>query len=193
MARMVRERRCDMPWRDRRQREKPMRTLVHVAVAAALSTTAAVAAPADEASTMPSSRAATLLDVMADGVQIYACEATERGLEWVFKAPEANLFDTSGRQVGIHFGGPTWKLQDGSLVVGEVVSRSDAPRAGAIPWLLLRAKSHGGGGVLSAVTHVRRTNTQGGVAPRDGCDPRHVSEEARMRYSATYEFFATPE
>jgi hypothetical protein len=56
-------------------------------------------------------------------------------------AAQLPLFDASGRQIGIHFGSPTWKRRDGSLVVGEVVSRSDAASAGAIPALLLRAQS----------------------------------------------------
>ena len=83
-----------------------------------------------------------LLEVAADGVQIYACEAKGQGFEWVFKAPEANLFNTQNLQVGTHFAGPTWKADDGSTVVGEVAARADAPAGGAIPWLLLRAKSN---------------------------------------------------
>ena len=50
-----------------------------------------------------------LLEVAADGVQIYACEAKGQGFEWVFKAPEANLFSAQNLQVGTHFAGPTWK------------------------------------------------------------------------------------
>ena len=44
-----------------------------------------------------------LLEVVADGVQIYTCEAKDGGFAWSFKAPEANLFDKQGRQVGTHF------------------------------------------------------------------------------------------
>jgi len=40
-----------------------------------------------------------------------------------------------------HFGGPTWKLDDGSAVVGEVIAKADAPEPDAFQWLLLRAKS----------------------------------------------------
>ena len=81
-----------------------------------------------------------LLEVAADGVQIYACEAKGQGFEWVFKAPEANLFNTQNLQVGTHFAGPTWKADDGSTVVGEVAARADAPAGGAIPWLLLQCQ-----------------------------------------------------
>jgi hypothetical protein len=74
-------------------------------------------------------------------------------------------------------------------VVGEVVAKADAPEAGAIAWLLLRAKSHEGSGELTAVAFIRRSNTKGGVAPAIGCDADHLSEQARMRYSAEYQFF----
>jgi hypothetical protein len=133
--------------------------------------------------------AAKLFEVAADGVQIYACEAKGQGFEWVFKSPEANLFDAQGLQVGTHFAGPTWKTGDGSSVVGEVASRADAPAGGAIPWLLLRAKSHGGSGILSAVAFIRRADTKGGAAPASGCDAAHSGAQARVRYYALYQFF----
>jgi hypothetical protein len=128
------------------------------------------------------------LEAAADGVQIYACEAKGQGFEWMFKAPEANLFDKQGLQVATHFAGPTWKNKEGS-VVGEVASRADAPASGAIPWLLLRAKSHDGSGVLSTVAFVRRADTKGGAAPTSGCDASHKGTEARVRYSALYQFY----
>jgi hypothetical protein len=137
----------------------------------------------------PPADAALLLEVAADGVQIYACEMKDGRADWLFKAPEAMLFDRDGRQVGTHFGGPTWKLDDGAAVVGEVMSRAEAPEAGAIPWLLLRARSHEGSGTLSRVAYIRRAETKGGAAPKTGCDAGHASAQARMRYSAIYQFF----
>ena len=149
--------------------------------------TSGVAYGADELVPAPAG-APLLLELEADGVQIYACEAKDQGVAWVFKAPEANLFDRQGRQVGTHFAGPTWKLSD-SAVVGEVVGRADAPAGGAIPWLLLKAKSHEGSGVLSGAAFVRRADTKGGLAPAVGCDAAHKGEQARMRYDALYQFF----
>jgi hypothetical protein len=149
-----------------------------------------LSAQADEASVAAPAGATLLLEVVADGVQIYACEAKDNGHEWVFKAPEANLFDKQGRQIGTHFAGPTWKLQDGSTVVGEVAAKADAPEAGAIPWLLLRAKGHEGAGALSTVAFIRRVDTKGGAAPKTGCDAGHGPEQARMRYTAIYQFFS---
>src|SRR5256885_11489310 len=86
------------------------------------------------------SGATLLLETIADGVQVYACEAKDQRFAWAFKQPEAALYDRGGRQIGIHFHGPTWKLDDGSAVIGELAARADAPDAKSIPWLLLRAK-----------------------------------------------------
>jgi Protein of unknown function (DUF3455) len=146
---------------------------------------------ADQTAVAPPQSSSLLLEVMADGVQIYTCEAkgSGSGFEWSFKAPEASLFDQQGRQIGIHFAGPSWKITDGSEVVGEAVAKADAPDPGAIQWLLLRAKSHGGSGMLSQVAFIRRAETKGGVAPKTGCDANQLSQQARMRYSAIYQFF----
>jgi hypothetical protein len=151
----------------------------------------AISAPAaDDEAVMPPQGAAKFLEVVADGVQIYACEAKGSGFEWVFKAPAAQLFDKQGRQVGTHFAGPTWKMDDGSAAVGEVIAKVDAPEPDAIPWLLLRAKSHEGSGTLSGAVYIRRAVTKGGSAPHTGCDEAHRSEQARVPYSATYQFFS---
>ena len=60
---------------------------------------------------------------------------------------------------------------------------------GAIPWLLLEVKRHARAGSLAAVATIRRADTKGGAAPTTGCDASHLGEQARMRYSATYQFF----
>src|SRR5438876_8126133 len=166
-----------------------MRSIACGIAAAILTGTAAFAAGVDQAAVAPPEGSAPLLELAADGVQIYTCEAKDGGFVWSFKAPEANLFDEQGRQVGTHYAGPTWKIDDGSMVVGEVIARADAPEPGAIPWLLLRAKSQEGAGILSTVAYIRRADTEGGEAPQTGCDAGHLSAQARMRYSAVYQFF----
>jgi len=105
-------------------------------------------------------------------------------------APSAggDLFDKQGRQIGTHFSGPTCKLDDGSAVVGDIMAKVDAPKPDAIQWLLLRAKSREGAGTLSAAAYIRRTVTRAGVAPRTGCDTNHLSEKARVCYSASYQW-----
>jgi hypothetical protein len=136
----------------------------------------------------PPQGAPLLLEVEADGVQIYVCEPKDQGFQWLLKAPEANLFDKQGMQIGAHYAGPTWKLND-TTITGEVVAKADAPTSGAIPWLLLKAKSHEGSGPAAATAFVRRAETKGGLAPTTGCDASHRDEQVRMRYSALYQFF----
>ncbi len=135
-------------------------------------------------------RAMLLLQAQAQGVQIYACEKTAEAYRWVFKAPDAALFDDTGRQIGAHFAGPAWQLTDGSWVTGEVAAQAPAPEPHAIPWLLLRVNSHGGNGVLQRADLVRRVDTEGGVAPTATCDATQAQTEARMRYTARYLFYA---
>jgi hypothetical protein len=147
------------------------------------------AALADAPSLAPPAGARVVLRSIADGVQIYACETAGNGFAWVFKAPEALLFDEAGRQLGKHFAGPSWQALDGSTVTAEVAAKADAPAAGAIPWLLLRAKTHSGTGQFAEIGFVQRVETKGGMAPATGCDAAQQGKEARMRYSATYVFY----
>jgi hypothetical protein len=128
----------------------------------------------------------------ATGVQIYTCQAGANP-PWVFKAPEADLKDSSGRNIIHHFAGPTWRHNDGSEVVGKVSAKQDSPRPDAIPWLLLTATSHTGQGVLSRVTSIQRIHTEGGVAPSTNmCDASANGKESRSPYSADYYFYAPP-
>jgi uncharacterized protein DUF3455 len=170
--------------------EARVQSLVFGMAAAILVSAGAFAARADQAAVAAPAGSTSMLELVADGVQIYTCDAKEGGFDWAFKAPEANLFDKQGRQVGTHFAGPTWKLDDGSAVVGELVAKADAVEPHAIQWLLLRAKSHQGSGALSNVAYIRRTETKGGLAPSTGCDANHRSEQARIRYSANYQFLS---
>jgi hypothetical protein len=124
----------------------------------------------------------------ARGVQVYECRAGAAGAAWTFVAPEAELFEQDGRPAGRHGAGPFWQSPDGSRVEATVAARADAPQPGAIPWLLLAARSTGGEGRFAAVTHIRRINTAGGAAPATGCDAGTVGQQVRMSYTADYLF-----
>ena len=73
--------------------------------------------------------------------------------------------------------------------MGESMESAKAPDADAIPWLLLKAKSHDGAGALSTVTYVQRLETVGGAAPTGGCDQSTANAERRVDYTATYAFY----
>jgi hypothetical protein len=122
----------------------------------------------------------------ARGVQIYACQVKGTATEWRFKAPEAELFDAQGRQFAKHYAGPTWEAPDGSKVVGTALASEPAPKAGAIPWLLLSTES-AASGELAGVRFVQRVNTSGGVGPTGACPT--VGTEQRVAYKADYIFY----
>jgi len=128
----------------------------------------------------------------ATGVQIYECNASKdepTRFEWIFKAPEADLFDKAGNKIGKHYAGPTWELNDGSKVVGEVKARDNGPDPTAIPWLLMSAKSTSGTGVFSQVKSIQRLRTVGGRAPTEACSKAQAGKVTGVAYKATYHFY----
>ncbi len=132
------------------------------------------------------------LETQAVGVQIYKCEASKTDAtryEWVFSAPEAELFDKAGSKIGKHYAGPTWESNDTSKVVGQLKAKDDGPDPNAIPWLLLSAKSTSGKGVFGQTLSIQRLRTSGGKAPGEGCNAAQAGSEARVPYKATYYFY----
>lgn len=132
-----------------------------------------------------------VLEVKGDGYQIYTCTHTPQGQRWVLKAPDAKLLDDSGKVVGSHFAGPTWKLSDGGEVVGELVASDPSPEPDSVAWLLLRAKPETATGSLARVAFVRRTDTHGGVTGTAGClADTDTGKSERIHYTATYSFYS---
>lgn len=135
--------------------------------------------------------ARVVLTAKGDGVQIYSCTDSPAGIKWTLKGPDAKLLDASGKVIGTHFTGPTWKLNDGGLVQGELLANKPSSEAGAIPWLLLRAKAGTASGSLASVAFIRRTETHGGVAASIGCQSASdASKTMQVPYTATYTFYA---
>jgi hypothetical protein len=133
-----------------------------------------------------------LLKAVGKGRQIYACSVKDGNFEWTLERPQADLFDAQGNRIGRHYQGPTWEAADGSKVIGQLQQQIAAPKQGAIPWLLLKAKSNNGAGLFSKVTYVQRLNTVGGAAPQapsEGCDKGHIKAEIAIEYQADYYFY----
>src|SRR5262249_32458714 len=85
------------------------------------------------------------LAVPAKGVQVYLCKKNDAGAyAWAFKAPDAELTDAAGKNIGKHYGGPTWEGSDGGKVVGAVKASAPAPGGNHIPWLVVDIKSRAG-------------------------------------------------
>jgi Protein of unknown function (DUF3455) len=157
-----------------------------------LAATLITAAHAQNSTEPPASQHA-ILTVTGKGVQVYACQHTAAAAQWVFQAPEATLFNAAGEPVGTHGAGPVWRSKDGSSVKGDLLQKSPSSEPTAIPWLLLKAASVSGSGIMTKVEFIRRSDTHGGVAPTSGCDVQHLDAIARVPYTATYTFYsATP-
>jgi hypothetical protein len=138
---------------------------------------AAVAAPGET----------TLATYHAEGAQVYDCKAGNDGkLAWTFREPIATLL-SNGKTVGRHYAGPTWALNDGSSVVGNVAGNAPGATVEDIPWLKLEVTSHGGNGLLSEVDTVQRLNTHGGVVSGT-CDQAGAFRS--VPYSAEYSFLS---
>jgi len=133
-----------------------------------------------------------MLETRAVGFQIYECRASKSDpskFEWVFKAPQAELFKLSGSKIGKHYAGPTWEANDGSKVTGEVIAKKNSPDLNAIPWLLLRARSISGIGIFGQIKSIQRLNTVGGASPTGDCSSSNAGKEYLSPYEANYYFY----
>ncbi|MGA2218969.1 MAG: DUF3455 domain-containing protein [Terracidiphilus sp.] len=132
-----------------------------------------------------------VLEAQGNGVQKYLCteihDGTNSGLKWVLTGPDAKLLDASGKNIGSHFAGPTWKLNDGSQVQGDLIGSKPSPQANAVPWLLLRAKAGTATGSLANVAYIRRTETIGGVPLTSVCES---GKNLQVGYTAKYTFYS---
>ncbi|MEU0877528.1 DUF3455 domain-containing protein [Lentzea sp. NPDC005914] len=120
----------------------------------------------------------------AKGVQTYTCTAGA----WKSLEPAATLADRLGRAVALHTRGPIWvSTVDGSAVEAAPVDGARNEVAGAVPELLLKAKSTRGSGVFAGVSYVQRLATKGGVAPGGACQE---GAQTSVHYEAVYTFSA---
>jgi hypothetical protein len=152
-------------------------------VLGAASVTALAQSPATQPASIDVPAGSRLvLSARGEGAQVYVCTAGR----WTLKAPDAKLLDADGKQIGTHFAGPTWRLNDGSEVKGKAVANQPSPEEGSVPWLLLQAIPDSGKGQFAAVAYIRRTNTHGGAAPKEAC----TGDTLSVPYRADYTFYA---
>ncbi len=129
----------------------------------------------------------------AEGFQIYEVRrnATTNAIEWAFIAPYANLYN-NGAFVGTHFGGPTWKANDSSAVVGMLAksSHSRIQPTFNIPWLLITNRSNSGNGIFSNVVNVQRLGTIGGQRRNaQWLTEANIGRRDSVPYSTLYTFW----
>ncbi|QHW00129.1 DUF3455 domain-containing protein [Spirosoma endbachense] len=130
----------------------------------------------------------------AQGVQKY--KAREKAgsnpitYEWVFVAPEAELYDATNTKAGTHFVGPSWQLTGvNALIVGQAYDppKSASKDPNTIDWLLLKPKSGiAPTGIFQGVDYIQRIATTGGKAPTN--PPTTATETVDVPYTAVYRF-----
>lgn len=138
--------------------------------------------------TLPPPGSKVSFTALGKGVQIYSCSAPttpDQPFQWSFQAPEAILTGSAGEALGTHGAGPTWTLTDGTLFTGKLVAQRVSQNPLSINWLLLAATDQAG-----RRAYIRRSDTQGGVPPADGCDAAHPGVVVRVPYTATYTFYS---
>jgi hypothetical protein len=128
----------------------------------------------------------------AEGVQKYKAQqkAGTTVFEWVFVAPQANLFDATNKQVGTHSAGPTWQLSANDSIFAQAFAPAKtAPSTdpNGVDWLLLMPKTgKTATGVFTNVAYVQRIATIGGKAP--ATVPQNANETIDVPYTAIYRF-----
>lgn len=130
----------------------------------------------------------------AEGVQKYKAQekAGSPGIfEWVFVAPEANLYDVTNAKVGTHSAGPTWQLTGATdSIYGQAFTPAKlapSPDPSSIDWLLLMPKTGKvATGIFANVSYIQRIATAGGKAPAKL--PASAGETVDVKYMAIYRF-----
>jgi len=130
----------------------------------------------------------------ADGVQKYQAQEVPNSnpvaFQWVFVAPQADLYDAGNGKVGTHSAGPTWQLSVADSMFGQAFTpprSAPATDPNGIDWLLLMPKTgKPPTGFFADVSFVQRIVTSGGKAPATA--PTNATQTAEVHYTAIYRF-----
>ena len=110
--------------------------------------------------------------------------------EWVFVAPDANLYDNTNTKAGHHGAGPFWTISAlDSIFAQHFVPARTAPGDDpeSIDWLLLMPKTGTTPtGIFADVDYIQRIATKGGKAPLIA--PTSLTQTAEVKYKAVYRF-----
>jgi len=128
-----------------------------------------------------------VLKLASRGAQVFRCEKRDSQGVWVFRQPDAELLDESGKVIGRHGANFSFEHVDGSRLVATIAAYDDAPKPTDLKWLLLTTKSYGKG-TFEGVTHVQRVNTAGGMPP-PSCDLAHAGRVLRIDFTSDFVFY----
>lgn len=128
-----------------------------------------------------------VLQLSAQGVQVFRCEKRDGALVWSFRQPDALLLDASGKVVGRHGASFSFEHSDGSRLAATIVANDEAPNSADLRWLLMTTRSFGKG-TFEGITHVQRIKTRGGMPP-EKCDAAQNNQLLRVDFSADFVFY----
>ena len=110
--------------------------------------------------------------------------------EWIFVAPQADLYDITNAKVGTHGAGPFWSTSPLDSIFGQQFSPAriaPSPDPESIDWLLLMPKiGTTPTGIFADVDYIQRIATKGGKAPLT--PPSDINETIDVKYKAVYRF-----
>ena len=108
--------------------------------------------------------------------------------EWVFVAPQADLYDITNAKVGTHGAGPFWSTSPLDSIFGQQFSparTAPSPDPESIDWLLLMPKiGTTPTGIFADVDYIQRIATKGGKAPLT--PPSDINETIDVKYKTVY-------
>jgi hypothetical protein len=161
----------------------------HIAASEKLIIPAAIEVPAN----LPggNTRVATFY---ATGVQKYKARekagSNPLAYEWIFVAPQADLYDVTNAKVGTHGAGPFWQISPSDSIFGQQFTPAKtgpSPDPESIDWLLLMPKTGTTPtGIFADVAYIQRIATKGGKAPTT--PPTNANETVEVKYKAVYRF-----
>ena len=93
----------------------------------------------------------------AKGVQQFQCTADANGRYWKFITPQAELTDGKGRVVARQGSEGSFFAKDGSILAAKIEKHADKATPGNLRDLVYRTTSRGKEGMLTGITHVKRT------------------------------------
>lgn len=127
------------------------------------------------------------MQLSARGAQVFRCEKQDGRNTWVFRQPDAELLDETGKPVGRHGANFSFEHADGSRLVATITAYDEAPRPTDLRWLLMTTRSFGSG-AFDGVTHVQRVNTAGGMPPTR-CEPAQLGKVLRVDFTSDFVFY----
>lgn len=141
-----------------------------------------------------SASASRVATFYATGVQKYKAQVKAGSdpvtYEWVFVAPQADLYNSNNELIGTHFAGPSWKITaTGDLIMGQAYATPKAVNVDpkSIDWLLLMVKTGTTStGMFADVDNIQRIATTGGRIPTT--PPATAEATVEVPYTAVYRF-----